>query len=464
MVEYKYYIRVGISKNAGKDGRRMRKALAVFLLLLTMVHMCGCGLMPPETLYTLPKISADYEILQGMLNTILDSGAVYSAPTAGSNRQTVQMEDLDSDGEKEVLAFFNFPGDDKPLKIYIFRSNDGVYEQAAVIEGEGSSFENISYVDMDGDGISEVVVGRQISADLKMLSIYSIRDYQISQIVASDYMRYAAAHLRSDTRTDVLVLRKPTAEADGEAEMFSLDSNGDISSSVARMTSGVETISRVRVGLLSNGTTGIYVESVIDGSSLVTDIFTYNRTLTNITNQSTGDKPNDTVRTVNLYCQDIDNDGVLEVPSPVAVLNADGSSYWQIRWDAYSSSGRKSHVMTTYHNTSDGWYFILPEAWEEEVGIRRLDAVSGERTIVLSYYDGETETNIDFLKIYALSGSNREAKAILTGRFPLKNTGDVVYAAEILEDVSAYGIVVTEESVKSSFNVIYSEWETGESS
>ena len=116
--------------------RGIRAALG--LLLLLSVSSCGFT-FSPEELYSLPQLPAEYTELNNCLNQVLESGAEYAAPVSGSNIQPVQLEDLDGDGAQEAVAFFRNSAEEKPLKIYIFTPRNDTYEQAAVIEGTGTS-------------------------------------------------------------------------------------------------------------------------------------------------------------------------------------------------------------------------------------------------------------------------------------------------------------------------------------
>lgn len=82
--------------------RWFRRFLAVLTLAAAAVLTSGCGAlsftMNPQDLYCLPELPAKYTELNRELNAILETGAEYAAPTAGTNIQPVQLTDLDGDG------------------------------------------------------------------------------------------------------------------------------------------------------------------------------------------------------------------------------------------------------------------------------------------------------------------------------------------------------------------------------
>ena len=56
--------------------------------------------------------------------------------------------DLDGDGVEEAVAFFRKATDERPVKIYFFRSNGDSYERMALIEGTASSIYSITYLSL----------------------------------------------------------------------------------------------------------------------------------------------------------------------------------------------------------------------------------------------------------------------------------------------------------------------------
>lgn len=140
------------------------------------------------------------------------------------------------------------------------------------------------------------------------------------------------------------------------------------------------------------------------------------------------------------------------------------TNYWSIDWYAYAKDGSRALVLSTYHNYSDGWYLELPDNWHGKVSVRREDTVAGERVIVFSRcrnLGGKRYMFEDFLKIYALSGSDRETRSRMEGRFVLLHTDTAIYAAEILK-TDGLNLTVDEKTLYSGFSIIYSEWITGE--
>jgi len=406
--------------------------------------------------------SDEYIRLEGHINQVLTQGAEFSPPISGPNRQSVQLKDLSGDGTNEVITFFSVLGD-STLKIVIFEMVDGDYAVAEIIDGIGTDFESVRYVDMDGDGIMEIVVGWQMSAALKHMSIFSIRDFHSVEIAWADYSEMIVFDIDGDGNDDVIVFRLPTSESGAVAEMFKLMPDGEVISLEARLSSGIDTITRVLTGRLIDGTPAIFVDSEgrFDGGGIVTDILVYrDGSFTNISIKGPGSISEETVRT-RVFSADINQTGIIKVPMPRRLMAQSETAYYAIDWYAYNSMGHSSLALTTYHNNFDEWFLILPFDWRGRVSVRREDVVSGERTVIFSYIAGEDGPYQDFLKVYRISGEMRMERASLDNRVMILADGAFAYAFELLAEPNSFGLTFDEALIRDNFRLIHSEWLVG---
>lgn len=151
----------------------MAKRLALLLCALFSLWMLsGCSgpgiiFRATDELYSLPRPSSEYTMLQKALQQLLDEGLEYAPPVSGSNTQPVRLSDLDGDDQPEALAFFrDSSADAAPLKIYIFHQNeDGEFEQVCTIDGEGSEINSVTLCQLVGDDSSpqELVISWQMA-------------------------------------------------------------------------------------------------------------------------------------------------------------------------------------------------------------------------------------------------------------------------------------------------------------
>ena len=442
---------------------RVGSVIRVAFIFAVLLLLTACAGKSVDELYSLPQGADEYLDLQKKINLLLYNGAEYSPPTSGSYRQSVQLEDLDGDGVSEELVFMNVSGDDRPLKIYIFNEKDDEFYEAAVIEGEGTNIESINYVDMDNDGTTEIVVGRQISSSVKMLTVYSSKGFQISTLINTDYVEYSVCSLTETEGADLLVIRSSAPDQAKEVNVMSCMEDGEVITSGTRLSMGAETVSRIRNTKLSDGVSAVMVEGTLSDGSLYTDVFAeIDGKVKNITMDAGTGVSESTLRGNVVYCRDINDDGIVEIPNLIQMPSQnETTSYWLTEWYAYSSNGKRELVMTSFNNTTDGWMLAVPEEWTGKLTVRRAEYVSGERSVLFSYIDNSGEIH-DFLSIYTLSGENKTERSKMPGRFVLVTESERIFAARIFDSETTELIGVTADMVKENFSIIYSEWNTGE--
>ncbi len=439
-----------------KDLSRMAAALLLCLLL------GGCASsVSTDRLYALPRLPAEYESLEQQINDLLADGMEHIAPSSGGNLQSVQMVDLDGDGVEEAVAFFRRSTDERPMKIYFFKSDGESYERLALIEGTANSLYSIAYTDLDGDGQSEILVGFKSGSGVQALGVYTLRGSEPLNLLTTAYVRYAVKDLDGDGRQELTVFYS------GEENLCMADCYAWNDRELSRISTlglsfSASELSRVTAGSLSDGTSALYVTGVADNSIAAYDILTVkNGVLQNIL-QNDAPLPTDGgFRFLSLYPTDVSGNGVIELPEPVPFppFEEDGEIYYRILWRAYDSSGKSEIVRRSFHNAADGWSLTLPEAWDQEVTLLRTLS-EGESSVIFFYRaaDGDMQP---VLEICTLSGSGREEHALRGDRFVLARQVETVYTAELLP-CEGWDGALDEESVRANFSLIVTEWTTGD--
>jgi len=439
----------------------VRKIKFIAALLLTAaLTMSGCSFRTVDQLYSVPKRSEEYNNLQTAVDKAM-SGMEYCAPLAGENQQTMQMADLDGDGFREYLLFAK-SGAERPLHILIFRAEGEDFVHADTIECNGTAFDQVEYVQMDDRPGVELVVGRQLDAQvLRNVAVYTFSAGEAEQLVSTNYTKFLTVDMNADSRSELFVLRPGQTETDrGIAELYSVGEGGMERSNEVNMSEPAEHLKRLIVGKLYGGEPAIYVASAVEDTALITDVYALkDDLLTNITFSNESGTSVHTMRNYYVYADDIDNDGVVELPSLLAMQTLDESRandrHDLIRWYAMRIDGGEVDKIYTYHNFVSGWYLHLDSRWAKQLTVERQG--NQYELFILDEWSGNVRR---VATIFALTGQNREEQALEDGRFVLYKTDSVVYAASLEPVAASYGI--TQESMVRSFHLIQQDWKTGE--
>ena len=439
-----------------------RKNLILGLLLVFILFLSGCNIRTIDQLYCLPKRSEDYLNLQSAMDHAM-AGMEYFAPLSGENQQTVQTADLNGDADPEYLVFARGI-EDKKLRILIFTCVNDEYILADTIERNGKAFENVQYVRFtDGKGY-DLVFGCQLSDQVvRSLSVYSMRGSSLDDVEGLSNIscsRFVCADLDSDGLTELLVLRSDEYQGfqNGIAELYQMGKKGVERFKEVTMSEPVDDIKRIMTSKLSGGDTAVYVASEVDGSAIITDVFAIvDGEFTNVSLSNESGTSVQTLRNYFVYAEDIDSDGVLELPSLIPMQSASNSSQeeqYLIRWYAMTPHGEEVDKMFTYHNYLGGWFLELDQNIVSNAMVSQL---GNSYAFTVKKDDG---TQAELLTVYVFTGHQREEQAVADNRFVLYRNETTVYAAHLGVESAAYNI--SKDSLVNSFHLIVQEWKTGE--
>ena len=435
-----------------------KRLLAAFLAGL--LALSGCSLTETEELYSLPQPSKEYLQLQKLIDAEIADGCEYAAPTAGSQRQSVQLTDLNGDGTNEALAFLRNK-DLQPLVCVYVRTN-GAYALSARIVGDGSAVGRVEYADLDGDGSDEIVVSWEAASQMQLMTAYTLSGGTAAELFKASCLDFQVGDMNGDGRADVLALN--LSESGGQVNCFSVSRRRDVMKKTAELSASLKSADRFRIAAIADNVPAAFVEGPYSENgtdSLLTDIVVFSGdALKNIAlDPATGDSR--FRRRSSAYCTDIDGDGSLNVPVPETQTGLRDSPEVSVcDWYTVRADGSDTLCASTCHCYTDGWFLTLPEDWRGRVSARRTSAVSGEHAVVLSLRDDSGKDSAA-LTVYTLTDENRTDRAKLGGRFILLDSGTVIYAAEIDAPNAFSTGADAQKDVKGRFHLITTDWITG---
>ena len=462
----------------------MRKLICLFLSLLLAACLTCCGFKSGEELYALPQASAEYDSLQSCLQTILKEGLEYAAPLTGSNTQPVQLADLDSDGRDEAIAFFRDSSTERQsLKIYIFRElEEHAYAPVLTIEGNGTAINSVVPCQLEGGSGSmfELMVSWQLSNAVYSLSAYSLNNYTLTEMMSGlTYTKYAVEDMDRDGDDEIVVVHLDSSDQSRNRAEYYVAADGALTlRSSVPLSARMGAMDRIHNSTLPGNIPALYVncftldqDGEVSSSAVVTDVLALrDGKLTNVSMDPDEGNSSATLRTVLAQEQDINNDGVLEIPIPTPLPAYDESqnnellsnSFSALRWLQYRLNGDRQIICTTFHNAGDGWYLTLPDPWEDHISLIRADistSMTMERSVVFFHQPADGGEPEPFLTIYKNTGNDRQARAEQGSRFLLLSDPDTIYSAEFHE--CAWDCGLDRTSLAERFHLIRADWISG---
>ena len=150
-----------------------------------------------------------------------------------------------------------------------------------------------------------------------------------------------------------------------------------------------------------------------------------------------------------LLPQDINGDGIIELPSPDTSWTAEQTD-GLVSWLCCNGDGQLSTVAKTYHSLSCGWYFTIPESWWDWSVETATTSISNENQFSLAI-NGDP-----VLSLYTITGENRENRGRMGKRVLLRRQTATIYAGELNDAAAYYGM--DEDLLRRSFSLIVGSW------
>ena len=436
--------------------------------------LSGCVFESVDKLYALPVLPQEYKDLQTTIEaTMSELGAEYAVISYGSYTSTIQLLDMDGDGEQETAAVFLrvTSAEERPLRVCLFRKGiDNTYRQVHMLSGAGNSINSVTYADLTGDSVREIIVSWQLSNGVHILAAYNLTGSEAVELMSTAYNEtYIVTDLNEDGCQEVVVFQQDSTGAGNNlAEYYEYQDGVMAMTSTALLSDGMRDVTNARAGRLADGRPGVYVAVELENGVLTDILVKEENGLTNITRDPEIGVSMATARSyTDVGTTDINSDGVLEIPrpQPLAPLTPESSStYYLIYWQQFDSKGKGSTNCVTYHAVSDSWYLTLPNGWDTgNIVVARDDSLSsrGERAVVFYYWPDREENGEGpqkFLTVYRLTGNNRNARSKLAGRTTLYTDSTVTYCAVLDPDVWDCGL--NEAELARRFKLILAEWAT----
>jgi len=443
----------------------IKKLITAAAALLGTVFLSGCAIQYGDGLLALPSLPAEHIELQSQINKVLESGAVSAAAESGANRQSIQQIDLDGDSEAEYVAFFRDMDGNYLIKAY--KKTEDNYEEIGSAEAVGLTLHSIYYPvsSVTGEKSLAVCWGIDESNNYGM-TVYTFTGHGMENVLNVQYSGILVGDINGDTLDELCFAVKD--QSGGQMSLRVYEAQGDTYAleSETMLCSEARSISQMTLGQAGENLRALFLDSVSYGGGFVSDVVAYGSDgkLRNLTRDSGNGSGIDTWRSVEVFCQDIDGDNLLEVPTASSMMSAlypDEKS--KLSWLNFAVDGSTRRKMQTYHVPSDDWYFLWPEQWDSRVVVQmsRYSRMVKTSFFVLPDHYGidalpTADENNTILTLYIFSGDNQQAYLANDKATEILRRDGMVYAYTLGRQSDKYA--VTDQEVSAAFKTIETEW------
>ena len=449
--------------------QKKKIVLALFGLMITLV-LTGCFPEAGDSLFAAPKPPGDYLALQSQIDSLVAAGAVLASPEEGENRHSVQMVDLDADGVEEVISFFKNASDTAQFTVYVYKKQDGNYVQVGSVEGHGLGIRSVHYPRKRTNGELAVIICWRMGEELNdTFSVCSLQDDTFGEQLNTEYTELYIDELSDSGLGEILsVTQNKTGQF--SASLYSFMGDELRVSPPTNLSASIRGAARLREGKTRDGARAFFVDGISVGRGMLTDVLIErDHALENVTLDTTSGISTRTYRSVSVPATDLLGDGTYAIPLAFPLpgySEQDTDIQWRLSWCTVDSMGVLQEVRQTYHNVAEGWYYLWPEEWGEQVTITRSTTESGG---VTSFYwlpdsgefmDAGVETDLSmaepFLLLFVLTGEDQNRFSGAAGYIRIGVSSSATYYAYLMP--GAAELSVTEDSIRECFRILSSSW------
>ena len=429
--------------------KRVIYAFFIFIFLL-----CGCGINTESDMFALPEMPEMQKTLIETVDSVRGGGFEYSEPRSGLNRQSLQLMDLDGDGEEEGIAFLRDVSETYKTFIYIFEKDEQGFSLFDIIEGSEKELYTVSYSDLLGRDGYEIIVEWGADRDgSHPVTVYNVKLDGMEKILDISATQFSVSDIDGDAKNDFVAVVKR-----GEymyADVYTSDDGTIDKKCEIRLANQGGKLLRIKTGGVTSSKNGVFIEREA-GDGVITDVITFDgERFINLLPQ--GD-----VCVSRAFCADVNGDGIIEIPKEAEPQITSEEASGCYRWNALTDDGKLRQTAFTYHSFSDGWYLSMPVSWSGSVRSERTTVRPGGVVVSFStleniYGDDPEQLEAPLFSVHVLTGGNRKQHAEETGKIIIAEREDTLFAAEVISE-SYLATKIDEQFLKSIFKNRESEW------
>lgn len=447
---------------------KIKKAMALLLCIIMVLFCSGCSLnfFSVESLLSPPSQSGkNGEVEKAFKKLMAEKTIQLRTPQSGDYQTAFVLFDINGDSQEEAIVFYTDSAIDTSVRMSFMECINDTWMICADVKGAGSNVFDLSFSDMDNDGIYEILVGWSLfdTKTAKIVSVYEVVAgekgvFNLNTLGNEYYYSKSITDFNGDEKDDLaLVYLDDTGETQKSYfRCFSLsDSNEFVKYSDIKLDSNISSVTKIQYDTVRHkgeDCKRVFIDCLKTETSMFTEMLYWDidelKIVRNIKNPVST-----TLRSPKIYCRDIDGDGLLEIPSNTK-LNGDENllsvkksgeqfTFTMLEW--LNCVGDKSEgSINTLFNPIDLYLYRVTRVNDVTV---YYDALG--QALKFCLWDGEEELVKDELLSISFRPENDESS--VKGDKLLKTESGTFYF-----DITSYGedFGITDEGVKSSFIII----------
>lgn len=451
----------------------MKKLISICLVLTICLSFSACdfSINTVDTLMRPPKLSGENNLLQLAFEGSLENPetVIMKNPINGDNRSSFLFYDVDGDKVEEGFAFYSDPVVSDIAYISIFKKTNDGWTLVSNIKGRGEEIYEFDFADINGDNILEIIVSWTFLSDKekskasfsnindRVLTIYEYTSDEVVLLTTEYFTQMYVDDFNNDKSDELLLLNINHSNATGNrttARIISFDEEYSVANDINLILSSMLNIYNIVTDSV-DGHTRIFIDGAINENTLITEVIDicHEGFLTTLPLYETNTSINPlTLRSLQVLSLDIDNDGIVEIPTYENMANSfdvtngtDDSIPMPLTVWSEINENELTVDFKCMYNISYNYFYEMPSEWIDKVYVTynsenstltflNLDSNDSAGSEIISFrvfnvnewkeYSGEyAKFNEDGIFVYAykIDNSSDHNEALLLKNFVIVN-------------------------------------------
>ncbi len=397
-----------------------RKSFLILIIVLAML-LSGCSLGGDMgTMLTPPTMSVGREALTKAIKSAIGEGYELVYPQAGSYRTGIISEDLNGDGQTEAVCFYHPTKSSGKLSFLVMESRGENWALMGKGESEAASVGRVAFGDLDGDGSSEIIVGWQYLTDTDgSYDVYSLADGKAVSQHTGLYTRFVVMEGEPD---GLLVMSRNSSTKSVTASLVGLtEGRIGLVNTVAMYGKATDYLA-ITPSKTAEGDQAVYIDEQLENGQTFTEVLAVDAQ-GRLTNELLTQPDVTTLRYTAITCQDIDGDGVPEIPIeealPSYLRGGVEENLYLTHWHTFDGQ-TLTPVSQSFVDITEKFSLHYPDDWYGKVTVERPEM--GNRSFTFKTVEGE---ELFTIRVYALTEYSESLDQ--SGWLKLYGNSDQVY-------------------------------------
>ncbi len=419
--------------------------------------LCGCGLFTADTaeLLSPPALTGDMLPIDKAIKASVKAEYTLEYPSRGDYRSAIVLHDVNKDGVMEAFAFYSTVDNQATvMNVNYIEHQGGEWSAVSNASIPAGGVDRIDFWDLDHDGTDEILIGWEIYGTSELqLAVYTLEEGNLSQIMLEQYTHFIPCDLNEDDRGEIFIVRAFPSLSKNTAHLFAFSEEGVSQISGCDLDSTAKTLNHPILSTLSSGKAAIYIDE-IKGVGAVTEVLYLEKgQLVNPIMDISVKETTMTLRSATIECQDINGDGILEIPVqrelPSISHTSSEEKQYLTEWCSFNGE-RLTSQLTALMNQSSRYYYVIPQKWIGKIALLKKD--SGATAELYRYNPKKKTSGERLLYFKAVKKSDWDAGKYATEDVEeLVNNGETSFLCYVSE--AALGDGIDFERIKTDFKV-----------